>query len=70
LLASARKSAQALHAMAPSCQGPSGSACTIAPVTIATMGTITEDRPATLAGSNPTIANQSALPIAPYTTVM
>ena len=56
--------------MASHCDGPSGSPWTHAPETMATTGTITADKPATLAGSMPTIANQQTLPSAIGTSAM
>ena len=59
---SASHSAAAEQAMAARCTGPSGSARISAPDSIATTGTITDDSPATWAGSRPTMENQVRLP--------
>lgn len=67
---SASHKAPAQHAMAAHCSSPSGSPLTAAPVTMATMGTMIDDRPATWAGSMPTMENQARLPMHIGTRVM
>ena len=56
-------SAVPLHSMAAHCVRPKGSPCTRAPETMATIGTMIEDKPATLAGSMRTMENQATLPM-------
>ena len=56
--------------MAAHCSGPSGSPRTAAPVTMATIGTMMVDSPATWAGNMPTMENQARLPMHMGTSVM
>ena len=52
-LSRARPTPIAQHSIDTNCTGPKGSRWMIAPETIATTGTMTEERPAMLAGSGP-----------------
>ena len=67
---SASDSAATQQAIAAHCTGPSGSPCTIAPETIATIGTMIDDSPAMFTGSMPTIENHAALPMLIGTSAM
>ena len=57
-------------AIASHCSGPSGSPSTIAPDTMATIGTMIDDSPAMFDGSRSTIANQQMLPMVIGTSVI